>query len=117
MDSVLKNEVELCRNAAWTEPSDQSVWFYQKWLFSELPKILPDKTNLLISLAQDQIKSIDELIEEENHEASVALAMSFVLFILREVLKISDDDSRLETYLNRLIEVDPLRKGHYNKQK
>lgn len=112
VESVLRNEVELCRNAAWTEPADQSVWFYQRWLFSDLPKLIPDQVDLLMSLARDQIKSIDELIEEEGRGASVSLAMSFVIFVLESAFNLTDD-SRIELYLNRLKQVDPLRLGHY----
>ena len=76
----------MCRNAAWTEPADQSVWFYQRWLFGHLPKLLQNDNGSLQkliteTLARDQIKSINELIEEEGRGFNVALAMSFVRFM------------------------------------
>lgn len=112
VDYFLRNEVELCRNAAWTEPSDQSIWFYQRWFFSELPKLIPNHEALLISLARDQIKSIEELIEEEGRGSSVALAMSFVVFIAENALELKGD-AKIQMYLDQLKVVDPLRIGHY----
>lgn len=112
IDSILRNEVEMCRNAAWTEPSDQSIWFYQRWLFAELPKTLPTHGDLLKKLAEEQLKSICELIEEEGRESNVALAMSFVIFVKLKVFQVENDQLSME-YLSRLKEIDPLRKGHW----
>lgn len=115
LDSFIRNEVELCRNAAWTEPSDQSIWFYQRWLFEGLPgKVNPEISSLLTGqLARDQVDSISKLIEEEKQGECVALAMSFVRFLLLNVLH-TPDDSRVSEYLIQLQLVDPLRRGHWS---
>ncbi len=98
--SLLRNEVEMCRTAAWTEPADQSVWFYQKWLFSELPKLIPEHAELLSKLQAEQIASIRELIVEEP---SAALAHSFLLQFDAEY-----------SVTHKLPEIDPLRRAYWH---
>lgn len=117
-ESILRNEVEMCRNAAWTEPSDQSIWFYQKWLFSDLPKLFVDTDSkipeLMNKLAGEQLKSIRELIEEEKRQFQVALAMSFAVFLCEKVLK--EHFEVVDEYREALIKVDKLRSGHHSKR-
>lgn len=112
-ESFLRNEVEICRNAAWTEPADQSIWFYQRWLFGQLPNSLENESSKKIlteTLARDQIKSINELIQEEGRGFNVALAMSFVKFMHDHVVS----EKECFDYLNDLKSVDELRKGHWS---
>ena len=101
--SFLRNEVEMCRNASWTEPSDQSVWFYQKWLFIQLPELLnSNHKSLLNQLARDQIDSITKLIEEEERGPCVGLAMCFVRSLLIQFEHDYPNDERVKIYLERL---------------
>jgi len=111
--SLLRNEVELCRNAAWTEPADQSVWFYQRWLFEQLPLSLvrDDERHLVELLAVEQLKSMEDLIKEEP---GAALAHAFVLFLMERFDTASS--SRQQKLLEHLIAIDPLRKEYWRQK-
>lgn len=99
IESLLRNEVEMCRTAAWTEPADQSVWFYQNWLFSELSKSIPEHHDLISEMLTEQVISIRDLIKEEPR---AALAHSFLLKFDSEY----SDTSKLQ-------EIDPLRRAYW----
>lgn len=109
--SLLRNEVELCRNAAWTEPADQSVWFYQRWFFEQLPGALcsDDEKELIKLLATEQLKSMEELIKEEPN---AALAHSFVLFLV-ERFEGQVQSGRPRELLEHLLRIDPLRREYW----
>jgi geranylgeranyl transferase type-2 subunit alpha len=38
-ETQLKNDLDLVRNAIYTEPADQSSWMHQKWLLGERAKV------------------------------------------------------------------------------
>jgi hypothetical protein len=114
--SLLRNEAELSRSAAWTEPKDQSVWFYQRWFFSRLPGLLKrdSERTLIRSLAREQIVSIEDLIREEP---SAALAHAFLVFMLRlDGERRAGNEPAIKALLCRLADIDPLRKGHWEGQ-
>ena len=117
----LRNEVELCRNAAWTEPSDQSVWFYQRWLFTFLKTCPLISKDFVKTLVEEQVNSILELIKEENYQSSVSLAVSFIIFMIKNVQDkedLTEAGKKIISEFKELLErIDPLREDHWKEIK
>jgi geranylgeranyl transferase type-2 subunit alpha len=68
-------EFDLVRNAMYTDPDDQSVWVYHRWLvgtrewpYADYP-LSPPLTSLLSGasrgLLEREIEAIDELLGEQ----------------------------------------------------
>ncbi|KAG0147005.1 hypothetical protein CROQUDRAFT_132793 [Cronartium quercuum f. sp. fusiforme G11] len=90
-ESRLKEELEWVRNALWIDPNDQSGWLYHRWLMSH---------NKQEEIRQTEIQSIKELLEVEP-DSKWALAT---------LLQYCPDQTDV---LDKLLELDPLRKQRY----
>ncbi|ORY76594.1 rab geranylgeranyltransferase alpha subunit, partial [Protomyces lactucae-debilis] len=68
---LLKDELTLLKDALFTDPDDQSVWLYHKWLLNpdsgpaEQFPLAPQDVAARIALLQQELEMIDALLEEE----------------------------------------------------
>ncbi len=60
----LEKEIAFVRNAVYTEPEDQSAWFYQRYIF-DLLLSSHNSTEKKQSLIQIEMNYIDDLVELE----------------------------------------------------
>ncbi|CAO1617496.1 unnamed protein product [Sympodiomycopsis kandeliae] len=108
--SARDQELELLRQAMYTDPSDQSVWLYHAWLID-----IDHSEDILTG----EIESIEELLEVEPDSKWCIESLSRYKALLanesqssnpahaRKLLQQSQD------HLQTLQQVDPLRKNRY----
>ncbi|TGZ84246.1 protein prenylyltransferase [Ascodesmis nigricans] len=131
----LEDELELLKRAMSTDPDDQSLWFYHRWLVyaNALPgdrtAIAPDMPVVTrILLLVDQIEWLKELLE--SHSSCKYILKALVSYVgLYRTLKqepIPDEDREdldevdenqeqalLKEWLDTLVRLDPMRRGRY----
>ncbi|EAU88364.2 RAB-protein geranylgeranyltransferase [Coprinopsis cinerea okayama7 len=103
-----ESEFELVRNAMYTEPADQSVWVYHRWLVGSNP----DKVLLL-----REIEAINELLEEQPDSK---WCMESTVHYSRLFIKLYPSDpaaaglfKKCQKYLKELEVLDPYRAQRY----
>ncbi|OLL22386.1 Geranylgeranyl transferase type-2 subunit alpha [Neolecta irregularis DAH-3] len=88
---MLRKEIDLIKAAIYTDPDDQSIWLYYRWLRSTFD-IKEDETML------------GELFDLEPNCKWVLIGVS------ESKQRKGQDDLGI---LDKLIQIDPLRKGRY----
>ncbi|KAI0340483.1 rab-protein geranylgeranyltransferase [Trametopsis cervina] len=106
-----EEEFELVRNAMYTDPEDQSVWIYHRWLVGEGNDA---------SLLQTEISSIQELLDEQPDSKWCMESIVYYkqLLLSKHSSMLGKEDERnlktsCLTLLNELQKVDPDRKQRY----
>ncbi|KAH8828545.1 rab-protein geranylgeranyltransferase [Flagelloscypha sp. PMI_526] len=99
-----EEDFELLRNAMWTDPNDQSVWMYHRWLMGSNPSV---------DLLTREINCIKELLEEEP---SCKWCLESLFHYKKHLLR-HNADAQLKKECLELLEqlknIDPLRRHRY----
>mmetsp|Transcript_38218 Transcript_38218/g.96145 ORF Transcript_38218/g.96145 Transcript_38218/m.96145 type:complete len:349 (+) Transcript_38218:588-1634(+) len=103
LQAALEEEFDFVKAAFYTDPSDQSAWFYHRWLVARSQH--PD-------IEKRELEMCEELIELEP-EAKWPLVTSVVLMVKLREKGFSEYEDRISVYLDKLEEVDPYRKMYY----
>ncbi|PWN90812.1 protein prenylyltransferase [Acaromyces ingoldii] len=103
-------EFDLIKQALFTDPDDQSVWIYHEWLIDK---------EASQDVLEREIEVVRELVDLEPDSKLCMRALSHNLSMLSTVIK-GHDPQRAKSLseetrdlLQRLVEVDPDRKGRY----
>jgi len=112
--NLVENELQLVENAVYTEPSDQTAWWYHRFLIDWLVASSEIPRENIVSILAQQVDTMTELIDEVQDEAKWGL---LALLRVSEALQVFEEtDARREemmVMLGRLEQLDPDRRARY----
>ncbi|KAI9781460.1 MAG: Rab geranylgeranyltransferase [Candelina submexicana] len=126
----LEDEFALITRALYTDPYDQSLWFYHQYLISTLhpsptqPPILKPDTTSALSYISAELDNIREMLDGAEDCKYIYQALLEYTMLYRSIVSATPPDGRsrtrvdkpeeLESWLRELQELDPLRRGRWD---
>lgn len=122
---VLQEELSIVENAVFTEPDDQSAWWYQQFLFvwahKNSSKIAQDNanSNWLESITYKQIELIQGLLDLEPDSRWAMNSVVYLVDFLKRFPSFDLDPQKSyfmdirRDFLNKLCVLDPMHVNRY----
>jgi len=116
--AALEKEFELVKNAFYTEPGDQSAWFYHRWLIEQFcgPLSVTYGTNNNNNTQTDPASR--KLLERELHMCQELLQIEpnsdwTILTSVFLMMRLGGYEEQVVKNLKLLVSIDPLRTNFY----
>ncbi|KAF0976786.1 hypothetical protein FDP41_004081 [Naegleria fowleri] len=106
---VVNQEYDLCTNAFYTEPSNQSAWIYHRWLLAS-----PEGKTLKSKDLETCNELLDMMTGLKNPKDEKWCLVTIVLNMLDEESLGDAEKETVITHLNKLVQLDPTHKGYYH---
>jgi len=106
---ALDREFELVQNAFYTEPGDQSAWFYHRWLIDRTCGTLgtaPLENSRPI--LERELKMCQDLLQVEPNSKWAILTITLLMG------RLGGHKEAIASHLKHLVELDPLRANYYS---
>lgn len=116
---LLKDELELIKGAIYTDPDDQSVWLYHRWLVNPdsadgaMHPLAPTTKSEHIEHLNREMEMIDELLEEEPENVWCTYAKVHYALSLQRLTEDESNMGELRDLISSLEKNDDLRAGRY----
>lgn len=118
----LKKELDLLRNAMYTDPEDQSVWIYLRWLLTDnffRNGLSIEQYVQILKNELGNVKELNELELDDNNGIDNNWCLKTIITIEKLISEYSGEDqadqhaAEVKSSLEKLIQVDPLRRNMY----
>jgi len=116
LKKVLNQEFELIQNAMYTEPADQSVWFYHQWLIQKfMESSTVEETNVVLERELKMCNDLQAILEKDpvKDKERVEPRKWPLLNSVFLMKKQSGCQREILTNLKLLCQIDPLRCLYY----
>ncbi|TMW61269.1 hypothetical protein Poli38472_013732 [Pythium oligandrum] len=115
---ILHDEIGIVQQAVFTEPDDQSAWFYYRWLVTSMLDVVQSEPSEAVEFLDSQIQWLLELLEMESEAKWVLVTLADLQRRL-SVAQTEDEASASQAkeqsrvYYKQLLSVDPDHAQYY----
>lgn len=120
----MKSELELIQKALYTDPYDQSLWFYHAFLMSTLDRDTPQNARIIQDISDDvqvlyfdeELEAIKDMLDGAEDCKWIYQALLETATVLRRARQSEDDglDKEIAGWLSELRKLDPLRSKRWD---
>ncbi|KAJ0391372.1 hypothetical protein ATCC90586_007932 [Pythium insidiosum] len=109
---ILQDEISVVQQAVFTEPDDQSAWFYYRWLLTSTIELLAS-TQEAVEFLSSQIEWMTELLEMEQNAKWVLVTLADLHHRFATTKHDDDAKTRSIQLFERLVKLDPDHANYY----
>ncbi|KAL7685612.1 putative geranylgeranyl transferase type-2 subunit alpha [Plasmopara halstedii] len=117
---VIFDEIELIQQAVFTEPDDQSAWFYYRWLVTSMVELVKSSAENAVEFLKKQAQWLEELVEMEAEAKWAIVTLADICGRLGVIINVGGWEEAkvhcLDLY-DRAIALDPDHRSYYDDMK